>query len=65
MNTPNYRQYLKKYGKTPSIQNVFSKFLWVQPLKDKTKAQSVIKALNMIMFDRKPRFIKSDTGSES
>ena len=45
------------------VIDVFSKFLWVQPLKDK-RAQSVIKALKVILSGRKPRSIKSDKGSE-
>lgn len=45
------------------VIDVFSKFLWVQPLKDK-RAHSVIKALKVILSTRKPRSIKSDKGSE-
>ena len=45
------------------VIDVFSKFLWVQPLKDK-RAQSVIKALKVILSGRKPQSIKSDKGSE-
>ena len=45
------------------VIDVFSRFLWIQPLKDKT-ANNVIKALGVILSERKPQSIKSDKGSE-
>ena len=45
------------------VIDVSSCFLWIQPVKDKT-AKNVIKALEIILAERKPRSIKSDKGSE-
>lgn len=46
------------------VIDVFSRFLWIQPLKDKT-GKNVVSALNRILSTgRKPKSIRSDKGSE-
>ena len=46
------------------VIDVFSRYVWVQPLADKTH-QSVIKGLKTILKDgRKPQALRSDKGSE-
>lgn len=46
------------------IVDVFSRFLWVRPLKDR-KAKSVIEAFkDVLMGPRRPRAIRTDKGSE-
>ncbi|MCG7879176.1 MAG: DDE-type integrase/transposase/recombinase, partial [Candidatus Thiodiazotropha endolucinida] len=45
------------------VIDVFSKYLWVKPLKNKT-AKSVIAAMTSIFLDRKPKKLQTDKGSE-
>ncbi|MCG8046160.1 MAG: transposase family protein, partial [Candidatus Thiodiazotropha endolucinida] len=45
------------------VIDVFSKYLWVKPLKNKT-AKSVIAAMTPIFLDRKPKKLQTDKGSE-
>jgi transposase InsO family protein len=45
------------------VIDVFSRYLWIQPIKDKT-SKSVINALKIVLRSRKPNSIKSDKGSE-
>ena len=45
------------------ILDVFSRFLWIEPLKDK-KAKSVLNALKRVFAKRKPVRLRVDKGSE-
>jgi transposase InsO family protein len=45
------------------VIDVFSRYLWIQPIKDKT-SKSVINALKIVLRGRKPNSIKSDKDSE-
>ena len=46
------------------VVDVFSRYLWVEPLKDK-KAKSVIEAFDRILREsRRPRTLRTDKGSE-
>ena len=43
--------------------DIFSRYLWVKPLLDKT-AKSVLKAIKEVFSERKPVKLRSDAGSE-
>ena len=45
------------------VIDVFSKYLWVLPLKDKT-AKSVIEGMSIVFNERKPKKLQTDKGSE-
>lgn len=45
------------------VIDVFSRFLWIEPLKDK-KAKSVLYALKKVFAERKPVRLRVDKGSE-
>lgn len=45
------------------VIDIFSRYLWVKPLLDKT-AKSVLKALKEVFSDRKPHKLRTDAGSE-
>ena len=45
------------------ILDIFSRYLWVKPLLNKT-AKSVLKAIKEVFSERKPVKLRSDTGSE-
>ena len=45
------------------VNDIFSRFLWVKPLLDKT-AKSILKAIKDVFSQRKPLKLRTDAGSE-
>ena len=45
------------------VIDIFSRYLWVEPLKDKT-AKTVLHAMKKIFREKKPKKLRSDKGSE-
>ena len=45
------------------IIDCFSKYAWVKPLKNKT-AQSIVKALALLLMTERPKLLQADQGSE-
>ena len=45
------------------IIDIFSRYLWVKPLKNKT-AKSILTAVKDVFLDRKPKKLRTDKGSE-
>ena len=62
--TPHMKSNNDNYKYLLFVIDVFSRFLWIQPIKNKT-AKNVISALKIILSSgRKPTSIRSDKGSE-
>lgn len=60
----NIQSYNNGYRFLLFVIDVFSRYLWVEPIKDKTHT-AVLKALKKILAgDRKPNSIRSDLGKE-
>jgi len=59
----NIRSHNQNYTYLLFVIDVFSRYLWIQPIKDKT-SKRVINALKIVLRSRKPNSIKSDKGSE-
>jgi transposase InsO family protein len=60
----NIRSHNQNYKYLLFVIDVFSRYLWIQPITDKT-SKSVINALKIVLRSRKLNSIKSDKGSES
>ena len=59
----NIRSHSQNYKYLLFVIDVFSRYLWIQPITEKT-TKSVINALKIVLRSRKLNSIKSDKGSE-
>ena len=59
----NIRSHSQNYKYLLFVIDVFSRYLWIQPITEKT-SKSVINALKIVLRSRKLNSIKSDKGSE-